>query len=264
MNLDYKGYLFDLDGVLWFGKNPVPRACETLETLRSRGKHVFFVSNTSSRSRNDCLEKFEKMGMPIRSEELFLATEETAKHLALLKPGARTCVLGAAGLFSELQKAGLQTHPPLEDRPESYDFVVVGKDRTITFDKLTFALRAIKAGAKLVAVNLDPTVPGSDGLQPGAGAIAAAISSMIGRPVDICIGKPGTLLLELALQQSSLAVNDCVMIGDTLEADIAAGRSLGMQTILVLTGNTARDAISPTLPWNYQPDWIMESIADLI
>ncbi|NLJ79949.1 MAG: HAD-IIA family hydrolase [Firmicutes bacterium] len=261
---DLKGYMFDLDGVLWFGKNPIPQAKETVEILKAEGKKIMFVSNTSSRSRQDNLDRFEEMGIPVSEHELFVASEETAKHLASLKPKGRACVLGSPGLLRELERADLEALPPNSAPADSFDFLVVGKDQTINYEKLTYAFQVIQAGALLVAINTDVVVPGNEGLEPGAGAIVAMFSSMIERPADIMIGKPGTFLLEQALEEAKLTANDCVMVGDTLYSDIAAGNRLGMLTALVLTGNTSKKDLNRELPQEQLPDLVLDSVWDLV
>ncbi|NLJ79947.1 MAG: HAD-IIA family hydrolase [Firmicutes bacterium] len=259
-----KGYLFDLDGVLWFGKRPIIGAKETINTLRMQGNTVLFVSNTSSRSREDNLERFRTMGIKIYDHELIVASEETAKHLAALKAKAKACVLGSRGLFNELEKANLEVQPPGSAPIDSFDFLVVGKDKTIDYTKLTFAFQVIDAGADFVAINCDTIVPGDHGLEPGAGAIVAMIAAMVERPPDIMIGKPGTFLLELALRRSGLAVEECVMVGDTLNSDIIAGNRMNMLTALVLTGNTSRTRLNGKMSCEQRPDVVLDSITDLM
>lgn len=264
MDKPINGYLFDLDGVLWLGGNLIPGVGETLEELRNRGKKLMFVSNTSARSRQGCLEQFSQRGIKVHDEEVFLASEETAKHLARLKPRAKACVLGSSGLFEELEKAGIEAIPPNLGPVEGFDFLVVGKDRAMTFDSMTYALRVVRAGAKLVALNCDVTVPGKEGIEPGAGALVAMISAMVGREPDIAVGKPSTLLLELALAKSGLEVDECVMVGDTLDADVAAGNNLGMRTVLVLTGNTSKEDLKKDLTPLQTPTIVLESVRDLV
>lgn len=258
------GYLFDLDGVLWLGGRLIPGVKETLATLRSQGKQLMFVSNTSARSRQSCLEQFAQKGIEVFDHEVFLATEETAKYLARLKPGARACTLGTKGLFAELEKAGIKAVPPNLGPVEGFDFLVVGKDRAMSFESMTYALRVLRAGAKLVALNCDVTVPGKEGIEPGAGALVAMLVAMTGQEPDVSLGKPGTLLLELALGQSGLKVDECIMIGDTIDADIVAGNRLGMRTVLVLTGNTAKEDLARELTSLQQPTLVLDSVNDLL
>jgi 4-nitrophenyl phosphatase len=260
-----KGYLFDIDGVLLLGSEAIPGAKELLEELRQKGKHVLFVSNTSSRSREQCVEQFANAGIEIDQQELFLASEETSQFIARQRSQARACVIGSPGLFEELRKEGIDAQPAEDVDPEAVDFVVVGKDRYLTYAKLTAALRAINHGAKFVAVNCDPTVPGQGGLEPGAGAIVAAISSMVGRGPDINMGKPATLLLELAAEHRGLKPAECAMVGDSITIDIVAGNRLGMTTILVLSGNASEgDLTSPETLGEGRPDLVLPSVRDLL
>lgn len=261
---EVEGFLFDIDGVLLLGSKAIPGAKELLDGLRNAGKKVMFVSNTSSRSRQQALEQFSAAGIFVDPEELFLASEKTGEYLAREKPGAKAFVLGSKGLISELQQQGID--PLLAENPDPHiiDYVVVGKDHTVNYEKLTTALRAIASGARFVAVNCDPTVPASDGLEPGAGALVAAISAMVGREPDIAIGKPSTFLLELAMKQMGLGVEECVMVGDTIEIDIVAGNRLGMTTVLVLSGNaTSKDLSSNTTLGEGHPDLVLPSIKEL-
>lgn len=260
-----KGYLFDLDGVIWRGDRVIPGVKETLAELRRRGKHLLFISNTSSRSRQQCLDQFRQMEIDVNSEEIFIASEATAQYIAQEKPGAVVYVIGSTMLLGEMAKAGLDARPADTRTPGAADYVVVGKDNNLDFTKLTCALRALRSGAKFVAVNMDMTVPARDGLEPGAGAIAAAISAMVGRQPDASVGKPSTLLLRQALDAFGLDPSECVMIGDTLEADIEAGKRLGMKTALVLTGNTEKSdlANSADLPEIHVPDVVLDTLSDL-
>jgi len=260
-----KGILFDLDGVLWLGNHPIPGVAAVLQRLRDEGKKVMFVSNTSSRSKAKCLWVFEQMGVDVDPSEVFIASECAARYVAAESPGALTYVLGSAGLLDEARLAGLDAREPSDRHPERADYLIVGKDNDLNFIRLTCALRVLKMGARFVAVNCDPTVPVADGLEPGAGAIAAAISFMTGREPDVVVGKPGTLLLEMALSGSGLTPPECVIIGDTPEADIAAGNALGMRTVLVLSGNSqgAEVGHAPSYPASMRPDAVIGSVVEL-
>lgn len=262
---EVKGILFDLDGVLWLGDQAIPGVAGVLHRLRARGKKLMFVSNTSSRSKAKCLQVFERMGVDVDPDEVFIASECAARYIAARRPGAVAYVLGSPGLFEEAELAGLDARPASTRQPEQAEFLIVGKDNDLTFTRLTCALRALKAGAEFVAVNCDPTVPVADGLEPGAGALAAAITFMTGREPDVIVGKPGTLLLEMALAKSGLAASECAIVGDTPESDVAAGNALGMHTILVLTGNSDGRAAGDDCdtPAAMRPELTVRSVLDL-
>lgn len=255
----FRGYLFDIDGVVCLGNQPVPDASHVLHTLHKQGRQLMFVSNTSSRSAEQVLAIFRGMQLPIGREDVFVASEETAKHLAKMRPGGKVYMIGSSGLQRALERAGLNVHPATDRAPEGADFVVVGKDSELTYLKLTSALRALQQGALFVAVNEDPTVPAADGLEPGAGAIVAALSTMTGRKPDISIGKPGPFLFRLALQRAGLKPEECLMVGDTPSVDVAGAKGVGMPSALVTMGNYAPSDDPLT-----QPDWVIDSLSELI
>jgi len=263
---DIKGFMFDLDGVLWLGDHPIPGVANTLKQLRREGKQLMFVSNTSSRSKAKCLSIFKHMGLDVDSSEVFIASECAAKYVASQMPGAVTYVLGSEGLLEEALAAGLDARNASTRNPEKAHYLIAGKDNDLSFSRLTCALRVLQSGARFVAVNCDPTVPSQDGLEPGAGAIVAAITAMVNRDPDVIVGKPGTLLLEMALEQSGLDAAECAIVGDTLETDILAGNRLGLSTILVLSGNSkGLDMSAPdAYPIEFRPDIVMNSVEDLV
>jgi HAD superfamily hydrolase (TIGR01450 family) len=234
------GYVFDLDGVLWIGASAVPGAADTIEELRRRGMRLRFVSNTSSQSHADCLSKLGRLGFSVQAHEVHVASQVTARYLARLMPGASVCVLGSPGLVTELKDAGLRVRPVAEMRRQSVDFVVVGRDEGLHYWKLAAALRQLMAGAQLVAVNVDPTIPTAEGSAPGAGAIVASLTAMTSRAPDVMVGKPGTLLLEQATVGSGLPPGRWIMVGDSPAIDVAAGRAFGMRTVWVNSGDAVR------------------------
>lgn len=240
------------------GSQPVADAPYVLHTLKSRGSRLMFVSNTSSRSLEQVLDILAGMKLSVAPGDIFLASEETAKLLAKLRPGGRAYVIGSAGLLRALERQGLQARPAVERSPGPADFVVVGKDSELSFLKLTSALRALQGGALLVAVNEDATVPAPDGPEPGAGAIVAALCAMTGRKPDISVGKPRPFLLRLALERSGLTPEECLMVGDTPDVDVVAARSVGMPSALVTRGNYV-----PTGDPRFAPDWLLTSLSDL-
>ena len=57
-----KVFLFDMDGTLNMGEEPLEGVMETLRFLTDHGRKVYFVTNNSSRSKYDYLEKIHRMG----------------------------------------------------------------------------------------------------------------------------------------------------------------------------------------------------------
>jgi len=143
-----------------------------------------------------------------------------------------------------------------EDEP---DYVVIGETTQYSFSRLTQAVRLIDRGARFIATNPDTTGPTESGIVPATGAIAAMIAAATGvRPYYI--GKPNALMMRTALRTIGAHSEETVMIGDRMDTDIIAGTEAGMETALVLTGVTTREAVAR---FPYQPTHVLDSIADI-
>lgn len=263
INKEYQGYIFDLDGVLWQGKKVINGAVSVINKLNQRKKKCMFVSNTSSHSYESCLKKINKHGFFINKNYLYVATRETALYIAKQSPGCSAYVIGTDELIYEMKKAGIKVFSDNIINVTSVKYVVVGNDRDINYTKLTNALHAIRAGALLVAVNNDLITPDEDNVRPAGGTLVAAVSVMTGHAPDINIAKPDTYLIKKALKEAELSSKKCVIIGDTIETDIAAGNALGMDTILVMSGNSSLEKIK-TMEDYLKPTYIINNISKLL
>lgn len=260
---EYKGYIIDLDGVLWKGTVPVKGGPDVINRLMNSSKKIRFVSNSSTRSLRDTLGKAENFGFSLSEDQLFLSCRVMAEKISCSLSGSgKVFVIGSEGLIEELKNFDLELVSE-EKFMNNVDFVVVGNDREFSFFKMRMALRAFEGGAKLAAVNLDPTAPSSEGLIPAGGAIVAALKVLKGDKAEIMPGKPRPDLLLEAADDMGLEVGECLMIGDTPQADIEASTRAGMDSSLVLTGNFEVDDL-PDLPQEHKPDFIISSIAELI
>jgi len=139
--------------------------------------------------------------------------------------------------------------------------VVIAFDRTFDYAKLNTALQAVRQGARLIATNPDRTCPTEDGEIPDCAGMTAAVEAVTGHTVEIIVGKPSPIILEVALERLGLEARECAIVGDRLETDIVMGKRLGLATVLVLTGITpagdARIADSA-------PDLVVPSIRELL
>jgi HAD superfamily hydrolase (TIGR01457 family) len=250
----YDAFLVDIDGVLVRGETVIPGAVEALGRLRDRGRTVL-LSNNSSRSRRALAERLEMFGFSVTAEDLVPSSDVAARYLASEHGVSRFWLIGERGLREELLLAGHRAC----SRPEEAQWLVVGIDRTLTYATLTGALRALRAGARLLATNTDPTFPGSDELLPGAGAIVGALRGM-GYSPEVIVGKPSPIAFEGAIKRLAVPRKRILMIGDRLETDILGGSNAGLDTALVLTGVTPRTSVSGE---DKHPTWVSESLADL-
>ncbi|MFA5276457.1 MAG: HAD-IIA family hydrolase [Candidatus Omnitrophota bacterium] len=220
---------FDLDGVVYFGKKLAPGVRKVIHELRSRGLRIFYITNNSSKTREEIRAKLSALGIAAGAEEIFTSGYACASFLNKLKKRIRVFVLGSRGLKKVFLQEGLDLSGNIK-----CDYLAVGFDPKFNYDKLTLGLRVIKSGARFIACNLDRTFPGDSGkLFPGCGAIVAALASASGRNPDFIIGKPSTYMLELVSGKFSLKAKEIIFIGDSLETDIPMANKFGSLSVLI-------------------------------
>jgi phosphoglycolate/pyridoxal phosphate phosphatase family enzyme len=255
-------FIFDMDGVLYIGEAPVKGAAEAIASLRKKGKKLAFVTNKSTSTRREYVRKFARMGIAARESEIVTSAYATSLYLRRRAPGARVYVIGEPGLKRELKRAGLKLLP--DTNAKKADFVVAGMDRTITYKKITAALRALLAGADLIATNPDGAYPTETGISPGAGATVGALVGSSGKQPKVVIGKPSTHMIKISLEVFGSKPADTAIVGDKLDTDVLAGKRVGLTTILVLTGVSSRRDAKRARGTKVAPDFVVESIKDLV
>ena len=237
----YRAVLFDLDGTLYRGAEPIPGAVEAVLALEGRGVLVRYVTNNATLARAAFADRLRGMGFPARPEEVASSATGTAAHLKA--EGLRSAfVVGMPGLVATLRdEAGVEVVNAGADGvvgpdPRRADTVVVGLCRTLGYDLLWGAMETIAAGARFVATNPDATFPLEGGrLSPGAGSLVAAVRTCSGVEPFV-VGKPKPFLVETILREANLRPDEALVVGDRLDTDIEAGRAAGCPTYLVLTG----------------------------
>lgn len=228
-----------------------------LERLRAEGKKRLFLTNKAIATRSDYATKLTKLGIPCQEEEVINSSYVLARYLVRTAPTARLLVIGEEPLIRDLLAAGLS----LTERPEETDYVVISWDRDFHYRQLDAALQAVRRGARTIATNPDRTCPMPGGGElPDAGAMIGAIEGATGKPLDLNVGKPSRITLEVALERLGLRAEQCLMIGDRIETDIRMGVDAGMDTALVLTGVTA-EADLPR--YSYRPTYVLRSVSEL-
>lgn len=249
-----KGFLIDMDGVMYRGSQLIEGADEFVRLLREQEIPFMFLTNNSQRTRRDVATKLDRMGIEVEEEHIFTCAMATARFLASQKPNGTAYVIGEGGLMQAMHQNGFSIvdHDP--------DYVVVGEGRTITFEMIETAVRMVCAGARLIATNMDPNCPTQNGIRPGCGAIVAMIEAATGRKA-FSVGKPNPIMMRMARKELGLSAEETIMIGDTMETDILGGLQMGYRTILVLSGGTAKEQLKE---FSYQPDRVVNSVRDLL
>lgn len=224
----YRLFVFDGDGVLWRGEEPIESAIEAVKKLRKAGKTVVLLTNNSTLSRRDYRYKLRRLGVDLPLENIYTSSYGAALYLRE-RGTPRVYVVGERGLKEEIREAGARITWKAE-------CVVAGLDRRFNYNKLSIATRLIRGGACFIATNRDATLPAEHGLLPGAGSIVAAIEAASGSRAEATIGKPETYLLEMISRDFKAGRDEMIMIGDRLDTDVEAAQNFGCSSILVLTG----------------------------
>lgn len=247
-------YLLDMDGTIYLGDQLLPGALEFLALLRERNIQYYFLTNNSSRSKTQYVEKLARLGIETSEEMIFTSGEATAIYIAKQKPGAKLYVVGTPPLENEMRAHGFQL---VEDDP---DYAVLGFDTTLTYEKLWKLCDFVRAGLPYIATHPDFNCPTETGFMPDIGAMIAFVEASTGRRPDQVVGKPNTPIVEAIVEKTGFPVEQLGMIGDRLYTDIALGAA-GLTTVLVLSGETKTEDLAQS---EFTPDYVMQHLAELL
>lgn len=230
-----KGALFDMDGVLYRGAQPLPGVNELLAFLDGRGIAYACVTNNAMRTPQQVATALQAMGLHIPADRIVTSAGATNIHLRAAAPrGTHIYAVGMAGLFEPLFGDGYFVQ---DERSPQY--VVVGADFEVTYAKLRAACLAIRAGATFIGTNPDKTFPAEDGIVPGCGALLAALVAATDQE-PLIIGKPAPAMFSAAIELLGATAATTLMVGDRYDTDIVGAARAGLPTAMVLTGVSDR------------------------
>ncbi|WLR50458.1 TIGR01457 family HAD-type hydrolase [Bacillus tianshenii] len=250
----YKGYLIDLDGTMYRGTERIEAASDFVKALRERGLPHLFVTNNSSRKPEQVAEKLVSFDIPAEPEQIFTTSMATASYIAEQKPGASAYFIGEEGLEYALKSNGIKL---VEEQP---DYVVVGIDRDINYEKLAKACLGVRAGATFISTNSDIAIPTERGFLPGNGSLTSVITVST-QTNPTFIGKPEPIIMKQALKKLGTSKEDTLMVGDNYDTDIQAGMNAGLDTLLVHTGVTSKEML---ITYEVQPTYTGDSLLEWI
>ncbi len=249
-----RAFLLDMDGTFFLGDRLIDGALDFIAVLREQGKSFLFLTNNSSKDREQYADKITRLGLPLSASQVLTSGEATARCLVDRYPGARLFVVGTASLEAEFRAAGFA----LDD--QNPEVAVVGFDTALTYAKLWKLCDLVRAGRPYVATHPDLNCPTPNGYMPDIGATIAFVQASTGRKPDLVVGKPSRLMAEAAAQKLALPLESLAMIGDRLYTDIALGQAAGIPAVLVLSGETRRADVKGS---PFQPDDIFENLGGL-
>jgi len=248
-----KGFLIDMDGVIYSGEALIAGADTFIATLQERNIPFLFMTNNSQRTPIDVVNKVGRMGIKITEKNVYTSAMATAWFLSFMKPKGTAYVLGEGGLITSLAQHG---YSMVSSAP---DFVVVGEGRNFTLEMVNQAIDMILSGSKLIATNLDPSPKKKGWNNLGIKAVIAMIEEATGKRA-FSVGKPSPVMMRSARKYLGMEAIETIIIGDTMDTDILGGVQLGYSTILTLSGVSKKEVLDD---YPFQPDLVVGSVAEL-
>lgn len=248
-----KGFLLDMDGVIYANDTLIPGADSFIEKLQENEIPFLFMTNNSQRTPLDAVNKLAGMGINISEQNVYTSAMATASFLSFMKPGGSAYVLGEGGLLTSLAREGYNL---VTQRP---DFVVVGEGRNFTLEMVNSAVDMILSGSRLIATNLDPSPKKTGWTNLGIRAVVAMIEEATGKQA-FSVGKPSPVMMRSARKYLGLEARETIVVGDTMGTDILGGVQLGYTTILTLSGISTKETLDD---YAFKPDIIVDSLMNL-
>jgi len=249
-----KGFICDMDGVIYHGNKILPGVSEFVDWLKNNDKHFLFLTNSSERSPIELQQKLERMGLDVDPSHFYTSALATADFLANQKPGCSAYVIGEPGLINALYAKGISMN---DVNP---DYVVVGETRNYNYDGILRAVRLVNGGAKLIGTNPDMTGPSEQGIIPACRALVSPIELATG-VVAYYLGKPNPLMMKTGIKLLGVKPEEAVIVGDRMDTDIIAGIESEIETVLVLSGVTDFGIMGQ---FPYRPKYIYKGVGDIV
>ena len=248
-----KGFLCDMDGVIYKGNQLLPGVREFVAWLYQENKQFLFLTNGSGKTPRELQQKLARMGLEVAEKHFYTSALATAKFLSHQSPGCSAYVIGEPGLFNALHDANI-TFNDVDP-----DYVVIGETINYNYSLICRAMNHVLNGAKLIGTNTDLTGPSESGIIPACRALVAPVEITTGKSAYY-VGKPNPLMMRTGLQILGIHSGETAMIGDRMDTDIIAGIESGLDPVLVLSGVTSREQIEQ---YPYRPRLILEGVGDI-
>lgn len=249
-----KGFICDMDGVIYHGNIILPGVSDFINWLNEEGKEYLFLTNNSGSTPRELRQKLQRMGLDVTEDHFYTSALATAAFLKEQAPGCSVYVIGEAGLLNALYEVGCTMN---DVNP---DYVVVGEGRTYSLESLTKAVNLVMNGAKLIGANSDVSGPIEVGISPACRALVAPIEMATGVQAYFC-GKPNPLMMRTGLRMLNCHSAESVIIGDRMDTDVISGLESGVSTVLVLSGVSTTDTLRT---YAYRPTVVLDGVGDIV
>jgi HAD superfamily hydrolase (TIGR01458 family) len=232
-----RGFLIDLDGVVYTGNDPVPGAAGTISWLQDEKYPFRFISNSTRRSVRGISRRLLEMGIPARPDSI-MTPAVAAATIARQRGWSRAFLVTTEDVKEDFLCAGIV---PCE---EACDCIVIGDcGKSFSYDTLNTAFRLAIAGTPLLALEKDRYFRDTDGLSLSAGPFVAALEYATGRQAEL-VGKPAPSYFLASLASLGLSPGEVAMVGDDAISDVQGAMDVGIAGILVQTGKYSPTALA--------------------
>lgn len=229
-------FIFDLDGTVYIGDKTISGVANMIRSLREKKKKVFFMSNNSSKSKQEYISKLMSIGIPSKRENIILSTDGVIDFLKQ-ESISDIYVVGTKSMRQLFIDNGFNT------QSENPAYVILGYDTELSYSKLKKAAIYLQHGSKLLATHCDIVCPTPDGVIPDIGSYLALFEKALGiRPFKI-FGKPNPEMLTSLTHDLGISITDIVIVGDRLYTDMQLAKNVGCDFVCVLSGDTKREDI---------------------
>ena len=249
-----KGFICDMDGVIYHGNKILPGVKEFVNWLKTENKSFLFLTNSSERSPIELRQKLLRMGLDVGVEHFYTSALATAAFIKSQNPSATAYVIGEAGLINALYESGISMN---DVNP---DYVVIGETRNYNYASIEKAVGLIFDGAKLIGTNPDMTGPSEKGIVPACRALVSPVELTTGCNAYY-LGKPNPLMMKTGLKMLGVDIDDAIIVGDRMDTDIISGIESEIETALVLSGVTTIDIMKK---YPYRPKYIFEGVGEIV
>ncbi len=246
-------FVLDMDGTFYLENKILNGSLGFVNKLTEMGKKYIFLTNNSSKSRQDYIEKLAKMNCFVDENQVLTSGDVTIEFLKRNRAGKTVYLVGTPILEENFKAEGIAL---VKENP---DIVVIGFDTTLTYEKLERACTFIRNGAEFLATHMDINCPTQEGFIPDCGSMCALISLSTGKKPKY-LGKPCKETVEMVLERTGFTKEQVVFVGDRIYTDVATGVKNGAKGILVLSGETKLEDVETS---EVKPDAIFESIAEM-
>lgn len=254
---DKKYFLFDIDGTIAIDDRLYDGSKELIEYIGKIGGRSFYITNNSTKSRKDYMDKFSKWNISTDADQFITASYAACCYLREQYKGRKLFVLGTPSFAEEVRSFGFEV---TEQAEKDVACVVVGFDRTLRYDKIESACELLfRPEVDYVGTNPDYRCPTSYGFVPDCGGICEMLKVTTGR-TPVYVGKPNERIVAICMEQAGASPEEVLVIGDRLYTDIACGIRAGVETALVYTGEAGPDDLKDT---EFMPDYTFENIREL-